>query len=389
MRRLFRFTVHCVALVVALTASLTVCSVAYAHAPGEHYIWLSVDDSKVHGNVEINVTDLANLPGISIDPDATLTDEMLAPHADTLISYVTDRFGISANDTPLTLALTGVSARSFDEGNFAQVAFQAPVTREDAQFLSIRDEMLYEVNPRHRGLLMIVENAAGQKTPEGTISLVFNGNNAVQTVDVNNPPGLLNRLQFVWQGILHIWFGFDHVLFLLSLLLTSVLVRQTAGWRSASNFKSALWSVLKIVTVFTLAHSVTLLLAALDYAKLPSQFVESVIALSIIVAALSNIIGRFDSKKLLFVLAFGLFHGLGFASVMADLPFRMENILSVVLFFNLGVELGQIAIVAVVFPLLYAARNTSWYVPVIVKGGSALLILIAAYWLFQRVTGVG
>jgi hypothetical protein len=192
----------------------------------------------------------------------------------------------------------------------------------------------------------------------------------------------------VWQGVLHIWSGIDHVLFLLALLLPTVLILKESAWRPVGRFRSALWNVLKIVTVFTAAHSVTLLLAALGFLNVPSRFVESVIALSIILVALNNITGTIREGSLFVVLTLGLFHGLGFAAVMAHLPFRMESLVKSVVGFNIGVELGQMVIVAALFPLLFLLRKLPLYIPVVLKGGSVVLILISSAWFFQRALGL-
>jgi hypothetical protein len=87
------------------------------------------------------------------------------------------------------------------------------------------------------------------------------------------------------------------------------------------------------------------------------------------------------------IFVFGLFHGLGFATVMGHLTFRMVDLVKVMVLFNVGVELGQLAIVLVVFPLLYVLRKQSWFIPVVVKGGSAAITAMAAYWLVERALG--
>ena len=117
----------------------------------------------------------------------------------------------------------------------------------------------------------------------------------------------------VWQGMLHIWKGLDHVLFILALLLPTVLVQRGGVMQPVDDYKTSLWQLLKIITVFTLAHSVTLLLAALDIIKLNSRFVESMIALSIILVAANNLSQTVKRGSLLVILFLGLFHGLGFA----------------------------------------------------------------------------
>ena len=256
-----RFLIVLLALVGGVAASFN----ASAHAPGEHYIWLAVDEAGLHGKVEINVAELNKLSGISLDPQAPLTDSTIGPYQSIIKAYVETRFGITARGKTLEIELTGVKARSFEEGNYAQVDFRAATDPAAARDLVVRDEMLFETGRTHRGILLTTVDTAGKENPEGNFALVFNANNTSQPLNIDEPAGLLTNLQFIWQGALHIWFGFDHVLFLLSLLLTTVLVRQAGGWRPATSFRSVFFSVLKIVTVFTLAHSVTLMLAGLDY----------------------------------------------------------------------------------------------------------------------------
>jgi len=164
---------------------------------------------------------------------------------------------------------------------------------------------------------------------------------------------------------------------------------QRTQLAACARLSRALWNLLKIVTVFTVAHSITLLLAALGILDVPSRVVESIIALSIALVALNNITGRVREGSLLVVMTLGLFHGLGFAAVMGHLPFRTQDLLKAVLGFNIGVELGQMAIVAALFPVLYLLRTRPLYQPVVLKGGSALLILISGAWFVQRAFGLG
>ncbi len=132
----------------------------------------------------------------------------------------------------------------------------------------------------------------------------------------------------------------------------SVLVRRDGDWVAKESFKKSLLSVAAIVTVFTVAHSISLTLAALELVQLPSRPVEIIIALSIIVMAIDNL-RPFLPGRWLVIFLFGLFHGLGFATVLGHLTFRVVDLVKVMLGFNIGVELGQLAIVAVVFPILY------------------------------------
>ncbi len=144
---------------------------------------------------------------------------------------------------------------------------------------------------------------------------------------------------------------------------------------------------MKIVTLFTVAHSITLSLAALDFVRLPGRLVESAIALSIVLIALNNLFPRLR-KGWLVIFFFGLFHGLGFASVMGDLPFRMANLVKVVLAFNIGVELGQIAIVLAAFPIIFLLRRSPIYRPAVLVGGSIAICIVASYWFVTRALGM-
>jgi hypothetical protein len=179
----------------------------------------------------------------------------------------------------------------------------------------------------------------------------------VQRFELGENDHLRQFIDYIAHGVWHIWIGFDHLLFLLSLLLPAVLIRVDGGWTGAARFRDALWDVVKVVSAFTLAHSITLTLAALDVIQLPSRWVESAIAASVIVAALNNLVVMAGASRWLFAFAFGLIHGFGFASVLADLGLPQNALLLALVAFNLGVELGQLAIVALFLPLAWGVRN--------------------------------
>src|SRR5207247_3039031 len=144
-------------------------------------------------------------------------------------------------------------------------------------------------------------------------------------------------------------------------------------WQAAGNFRAAFWDVVKVVTAFTLAHSITLSLAALSVVSLPSRLVESAIALSVVLAALNNLRPLVFEKRWVIAFCFGLVHGFGFASVLADLGLPQESLLIALVAFNLGVELGQLAIVGVFLPIAYNLRTTGVYQRVVVVYGSIVI----------------
>ncbi|MFU8807000.1 MAG: HupE/UreJ family protein [Bradymonadaceae bacterium] len=177
-------------------------------------------------------------------------------------------------------------------------------------------------------------------------------------------------LRYLWQGILHIVIGFDHVLFVLCLLLAARRFRQ----------------LLFIITAFTLGHSVTLVVSALDVFTLPESLIEPIIALSIAYVAAENLLRKGEVPYLYATaLVFGLVHGFGFSYVLRDeLGLPTEALVPALVSFNLGVEVGQLAIVALAYPALLWARTKGWY-PTMLRWGSATILVIALYWLVSRV----
>jgi hypothetical protein len=212
-----------------------------------------------------------------------------------------------------------------------------------------------------------------------TASAIFSPDAARQTLVLAAPSRLTQLGDYVRHGVWHIWIGFDHILFLLSLLLPAVLLKRVAQ----DGIKAAFIDVVKVVSAFTLAHSLTLTLASLHLVALPSRWVESAIAASVVLAAMNNLFPLFRGRRPLVAFAFGLIHGFGFAGVLADLGLPQTSLVLSLFGFNLGVELGQLAIVALFLPLAFALRRT-WFYRQLLGAGSAIIALVAMVWLVER-----
>ena len=359
-----------------------------AHALGEDYVFLTFNEGSIEGHFEIHVDDLAEKLGIEVRAEEALALEDVNANAAKVQAYIRDHFAMGPEGgSPWELAFTHQAVTALPNGNFGQYHFQVAL-EELPDRIEFEHSMFYDGDKLHRGLLLVVYNAKTDTTyPDEYTALVFSPTNREQVLDLHDVPSIMTPREMIVQGVWHIWIGIDHILFLLALMLPTVLVFGER-MRPVEGFKPALIQLLKIVTVFTIAHSVTLLLAALDFISVPSRVVESIIALSIILVALNNITGKVREGSLWVILGLGLFHGLGFASVMAHLPFRMVDLVKTVIGFNIGVELGQIAIVAVVFPILFFLRKSSLYQPLILRGVSVLLIAISGYWFVQRAFGL-
>lgn len=373
------------AALVVLFSCLTPISLL-GHARGENYIFTNYREDSIDGVFEFHFDDMLRVFDVEITEGSEDALDLAVEIAPLVHAYVEENFSMGPEGGEPYVIQWG-EVRLIAE--FAAYDFRID-TGPIPDRLAIRHNMMFEGDRFHRGLLLVQYNdKTGIDYGQEYTAMVFSPSNPEQTLDLLDIPGLVSPGEMVAQGVLHIWIGIDHILFLLTLILPTVLLFSHGTWQPVPQFRNGIWNLLKIVTVFTLAHSATLLLAALGILNIPSRFVESMIALSIILVALNNITMRVKSGSLWIILVLGLFHGLGFASVMGHLPFRMNSILKSVIGFNVGVELGQIAIVLVVFPLLFLLRRNPIYVPVVLKGGSALLGLVACYWFVQRAFGLG
>ena len=222
----------------------------------------------------------------------------------------------------------------------------------------------------------------GQGTPAGPASAAIATAAAAPTAAAGDADP--HAPSFTFEGVRHILTGYDHLLFLLCLLLPSVLRRHAGQWQAVAGWREALLPVAKTVTLFTLAHSVTLALAALGWVKLSPSFVEPAIAATIMLAAVDNLRPVLLRWRGWVTFVFGLIHGFGFAGVLGELQLPPAQFGWALFQFNLGLELGQLCLVLAVVPLLFMLRRHTGYVPGVLRGGSALALLLAAVWLVER-----
>ncbi len=243
-------------------------------------------------------------------------------------------------------------------------------------------------DPQHRGVVQV--GWAGVDPGVAARTAVFVPGPSPQTFDA---PGLPSAAQdatgwtgFVAQGLHHILIGTDHVLFLLALLLPAVLVWRPAGagWTASQDRRGMALDVLKVVSAFTAAHAITLTLAAFDLVNPPSRWTESLIAASVVLAALNNLRPLVAAHRWPLTFAFGLVHGFGFAAVLKDLGLPRSGLIAPLLGFNLGVELGQLLIVALVLPLAWRWRVSTGYRRIALQAGSWLIAGLALVWLVER-----
>jgi hypothetical protein len=357
--------------------SLCVAGSAFAHKPSDSYLALNVTRDGVAGQWDIALRDLDFALGLDGDGNGEITwGEVRARHTD-IAAYAGAHLTVKADERACTLAVGEQLIDEHTDGAYSVLPLTITCGAEPPQRLSIGYTLFADLDPQHRGLLKL--QAAG------TVRAAVLGPQApLQVFELAASDRWSQFGAYVREGVGHIGVGLDHILFLLSLLLPAVLVWQGGVWRAAERAGTAAWDVLKIVTAFTVAHSITLTLAVLGLIELPTRLVESVIALSVIVAALNNLRPVVSARLWMVAFGFGLVHGVGFASVLAALGLPREALALALVGFNVGVELGQLAIVLLFLPLAFALRHTGFYRRWVVFGGSIAIAALATVWFVER-----
>jgi hypothetical protein len=375
------------ALVVLAAVAALGAPEAQAHRMGESYLYLQVYSDRVDGRIEISRSDLNQGLGLA-GTDGEITRENLDEHATLIKDYFRRHVTISDSRGPLQLRFDDIGYASVRGGNF-MLPFGIEGLNRIPERLHFDYSVLFDEVPSHRGLLIIEHNwATGTFGNEAGMSAVFTPAARQQSLDIQSGNRLHGFLSVMWLGTDHIWKGLDHLVFLFALLLPAVLRRQNGRWEPVERFRPALINVVKIVTAFTVAHTLTLSLAALGVIHLPGWFVESVIAASIAVAAADILFPVLHRRVWLVAFFFGLFHGFGFAGALAEMGLLRENLGLSLLGFNLGVEIGQVVIVAAVFPFLFLLRNVPAYRMPGIQLAAVAMILAACVWLYERLFDV-
>jgi hypothetical protein len=348
----------------------------WAHKPSDSYLMVDVHAARIDGRWDIALRDLDAAIGLDTDGNGELTWGEVSAHHEAVAAYALSRLAITGDGRPCRLEAGEQLIDHHTDGAYTVLRFHA-TCGQTVRSLGIDYRLLFDIDPQHKGLLRL-EQAGKVRTA------IFGSDRQGQQFALGASSWLAQLGDYLNNGVWHIWIGFDHILFLLSLLLPAVLLRRDGKWLPAPTFRVALVDVIKIVSAFTLAHSITLTLATLQFVVLPSRWVESCIAASVVIAALNNLWPLAVMRRWMAAFAFGLLHGFGFASVLADLGLARDTLALALVGFNVGVELGQLAIVAVFLPLAYALRATVFYRRGVMAGGSAGIAMLALVWFVER-----
>lgn len=349
---------------------------AWAHKASDSYLSISVNEQGPSGRWDIALRDLDAALALDADGNGEITwGEVRRRHAE-IAAYAAQHLSLRADGRACALTVGEQRVDVHTDGAYTVLPLAFDCTGLPTH-VWIDYRLFADLDPQHRGLLSL-------QSPGATRAAVLGPDAPQQQFQLAAADRWAQFVDYGREGVWHIWIGLDHILFLLCLLLPAVLVRRQGRWEAAAAFASSSLDVLRIVTAFTVAHSVTLTLATLGWVSLPSRAVESAIAASVLLAALNNVFPLAQRGRWVAAFGFGLVHGFGFASVLADLGLPRDTLALALVGFNVGVEAGQLAIVAVFLPLAFAIRRTAFYRRGVLAGGSLLIAGLAGVWFVER-----
>ena len=350
---------------------------AHAHKPSDAYLFVTVGADAIELRWDIALRDLDVGFDLDADGNRELTWGEVRAHFDEIDRYALSRLTIDGGRCVPQLVDHALDRHS--DGAYLVLNLRAACKAGDRLVLGYT--LFSEMDPTHRGIARV---GFGGDAPQLVVLDPAHGSQTVARGSAGSDASPFAH-GFFPAGVHHILIGYDHVLFLICLLLPAVLVRRGDRWVPVDLWSDAARRVLITVTAFTIAHTLTLALAGLRIVELSPRLIEPAIALTIIFTAIGNIRpNRFrESAAMPFV--FGLVHGFGFADVLHELDLPLGQFVWALLRFNLGVEAGQLMIVAVALLPLYLLRRKPWYRARILIPVSSTAIVLAALWFAERV----
>lgn len=350
---------------------------ASAHFKGSSVVQLEVKKHRVTGEVKLPYDQLVLLPF------AGNTEAQLVASIRRYASQHIAARGV--NGKPWRIRLTGGDTET-GAGNVYELVFHLVLVppRGRVTNFNLTYEAILDQIPTHKGVLLL-QDESGEFQVQG----FFESDRRTFEVDAGpNGSSITHFDEFrsaIGLGVDHISEGADHLLFLITLLLPAPLIVRRGRWVRCDDPRRSALRIVHVVTAFAIGHSITLALAGLGLIHVPEQPIEALIALSILVAAIHDLRPLIPRGEALIAVSFGLVHGLAFASLLGDLNLERGALVFTLLGFNLGIELTQLLIVALIMPSLYLLSRTPVYTQFRI-GGGLLGIVLSGSWLLQRTT---
>ncbi len=372
--------------------TLIYSSITHAHQFSTAHAKLEPSgENEYQGYVALSLEDLQLTLAIDPDNDGKLKWQEVIDSMPVIHSYLTNHITVwqssenritENNGTPKITCLTEWSDSSELSELYGELLLHIPVTitcptnTEAISKLNFKYSAFFDALNDHKLLLTWLYN-------NNENYFIIDSNQ--RQVDLNfTSASVLDTISFyLYQGVIHIWLGLDHVLFVLALILPFAWLWFRRG-RFSSTKSLVLRDLIILITSFTLAHSITLTLTALNLLSIPSQWAEIGIAISVAFTAI-NIITQWVQKLGVITFLFGLLHGMGFAGALSELGLSQSHKISSIVAFNLGVEIGQVAIIFLLYPMLSRLRKTRTLQYTLVPTLAVLIALMGGYWIVERI----
>ena len=372
---------------ILLAALLLLSGNAQAHKASTSYLRLGVNGTALDGRWDIALRDLDYAIGLDSSGDGELSWGEVRQAQPRIAAYALSRLAVHADGQPCMLQLQGLRIVEHGDGNYAVLDLSgrcphAPIT------LALQYDLLFDIDALHRGLASVDFHGAGDEVRGGLFS--------PQQRTLRFARAHSDRLgvftQYFRAGLWHVWSGLDHMLFLAGLFLPAVLRkngrRWNSGWIASASLGTALRDTAVMATAFTIAHAITLSLAATGAFSLPSRPVECAVAATVLFAGLNNLVPMVYRELYWLAGGFGLIHGAAIAGALIELGLPPGARVWALLAFNLGVEAAQLSVLLLVIPPSFLCRRSVWYRRLILIPGSLLVTLAGLSWLIERGLGV-
>lgn len=347
-------------------------SLLYSHQNRCSYLTFDYNNSKPLLIWEIETKNFKRVLNIDDNRDDIISLEELKNNRDKIINYSKNYFHLSFDNKSIEIRERDFEIKEFNKLYF--LVLQIPLPKRVPKEIKIDYNLFFKIDNMSRCFITFKEQN------NTSVNTLFPFNEEL-IIKPQNPTTLFQSIkEFLIEGIWHILVGIDHLLFLLMLIIPVVKERES--------FKVILIDVAKIVTAFSVAHSITLSLSALKILTIPSEIIDILIALSILITALNNIFEKMRGFSWQIAFSFGLIHGFGFANSLLNLVIDRELFIYFLASFNIGIEIGQLFIVLTLLPLLFLIRKTTLYKKGILKGVSFVTLLIALIFIIERVYAI-
>jgi hypothetical protein len=348
---------------------------ASAHKASTSYLQLRVHGTELSGRWDIALRDLDYALALDTDGDTLLTWGEVRQQQARIADYALHRLTVRSDQDDCRLSVESLRIADHGDGSYASLALAGHCPHEPVS-LSLNYELLFDVDAWHRGLLNL--------DFRGSHSGLFAPKERLLRYNAAGANSLTVFSQYFRAGVWHVWTGWDHMLFLAGLFLPAVMRRRGREWQPATSLSVAVTDTAIMATAFTIAHALTLSLAATGLFSPPTRWVESGVAASVMFAGLNNLVPMVYRGLFWLAAGFGLIHGAAIAGALIELGLPAGDRVWSLLAFNLGVEAAQLAVVLAVIPLSFICRHSRWYRWLVLIPGSLFITVVGLLWLVQR-----